>query len=160
VRLSALLPAAQIRVPLRARTKDEAIDELIRALPCGSEAQREAARAAVIAREREVSTGIGRGVAVPHGRTSAVTGHLCAFGVARKPIDFDAIDRLPCRLLFLCVSPSQDAAEHVRVLSQLARVLNDPATRAALEKARVPEEVRAILLEQEAEEEERALRGV
>ena len=104
VKLSVLVPPAQIRVPLAARTKAAAIDELLAAIPFDTAERRAAARIAVTARESEISTGIGRGVAIPHGRTSAVTRHHCAFGVAPAGIAWDAIDAVPCRILFLCVS--------------------------------------------------------
>jgi len=152
VKLSALIPAAQVRVPLAARTKSDAIAELLAAVAFESDAQRAAAQQAVLARETEVSTGIGRGVAVPHGRTAAVTRHHCAFGVAAAPLDWDAVDGAPCRLVFLCVSAEQDAVAHVRVLSQVARVLNNSTTRLALETAKSPEDVRRVFLEDEERE--------
>jgi mannitol/fructose-specific phosphotransferase system IIA component (Ntr-type) len=152
MKLSSLLPVAQVRVPLVARTKSDAIAELLAAVAFESDAQRSAARQAVVARESEISTGIGRGVAVPHGRTSAVTRHHCAFGVAAAPIDWDAVDGAPCRLFFLCVSAEQDAVAHVRVLSQVARVLNNSTTRQALESAKSPEDVRRVFLEDEERE--------
>ncbi len=152
MKLSALLPAAQIRVPLSASTKAEAIDQLLAATRFDDAAQRAAARAAVLARETEISTGIGRGVAVPHGRTSAVTRHHLAMGVAAKPIDWDAIDGAPCRIVFLCVSAEEDAAAHVRVLSQVARVLNNSTTRQALETAKTADDVRKLFLEDEERE--------
>ena len=152
MKLSALLPVAQIRVPLSARTKADAIDELLAAVAFESDGQRVAARAAVLARESEISTGIGRGVAVPHGRTAAVARHYCAFGVAPSPIPWDAIDGAPSRLIFLCVSAEHDAAAHIRVLSQVARVLNNSTTRHALESAKRPEDVRRVFLDDEERE--------
>lgn len=152
MKLSALLPATQIRVPLAARTKAAAIDELLAAVAFEDAAQRAQARDAVLARETELSTGIGRGVAVPHGRTAGVTRHFCAFGVAATPLDWQAIDGVACRLVFLCISAEHDAAAHVRVLSQVARVLNNSATRQALESARTPEDVRRVFLDDEERE--------
>ena len=152
MKLSSLLPVTQIRVPLGAGSKEAALDELLALLPLGDAAQRETVRAAVLERERELSTGIGRGVAIPHGKTAAVTRHVCAFGVAREPLDFEAVDGQPCTLFFLCVSNPKDAGEHVRVLSQVARVLNNAQARAALEAARTPEEVRQVFLDDEQRE--------
>lgn len=152
MRLSDLLPAAQIRVPLTAQTKDDAIDELLALLPLRDEAQRRAVREAVAAREAELSTGIGRGVAIPHGKTPAVPGHVCAFGVSPDGVDYGAIDGIPCRIFFLCVSPPAQSGEHVRVLSQVARVLNDARSREALEKAASADDVRRVFLEDEARE--------
>lgn len=152
MKLSALLPAAQIRVPLTARTKEAAIDELLAAIAFESPSQRAAARHAVLARESELTTGIGRGVAVPHGRTAGVARHFCAFGVSAAPLDWQAIDGVACRLVFLCVSAEHDAAAHVRVLSQVARVLNNSATRLALETARSAADVRRVFLDDEERE--------
>ncbi len=152
MKLSTLLPAAQIRVPLTARNKTEAVAELLAVVAFESDAQRAAARDAVLARETELSTGIGRGVAVPHGRTSAVARHHCAFGVAAAPIEWDAVDGKPCRLFFLCVSAETDAVAHVRVLSQVARVLNNSTTRDALESAKSADDVRRVFLEDEERE--------
>lgn len=152
MKLSALLPASHVVVPLAARSKEEAIETLLAAMSFDSAEQRDAARAAVFAREAEISTGIGRGVAVPHGRTAAVDRHVCAFGVAGEPIPWDAVDGAPCRLVFLCVSEEKDAAGHMRVLSQVARVLNNSKTRQALESAREGEDVRRVFLEDEERE--------
>lgn len=156
MKLSSLLPAGQIVVPLSARTKDAVVDELLALLPIADEAQRAAVRESVLSRETELSTGIGRGVAIPHGKTAAVARHACAFGVvpiaSGEGIDWTAIDSLPCRIVFLCVSNPKDAGEHVRVLSQVARVLNDSRARAALENAATPDDVRRIFLDDEARE--------
>lgn len=149
MKLSQLLPAAQIRVPLRATTKDEAIAELLSLLPLGTDGQRSDVRDAVLAREQELSTGIGRGVAIPHGKTTAVERHTCAFGIAAAPIAFDAIDGQPCSIFFLCVSNPRDSSEHVRMLLRVARVLNNPAARAALETAATPDALRQVFLDDE-----------
>ena len=152
MRLSDLLPAEQICVPLRARTKADAIEELLARLPFRDEALRRAARESVAAREAELSTGIGRGVAIPHGKSAAVARHACAFGVAPDGIEYGAVDGLPCRIFFLCVSNPKDAGEHVRVLSQVARVLNDAQARTALEGAKSAADVRRVFADDEARE--------
>ncbi|MCG3134270.1 MAG: PTS system fructose-specific EIIABC component [Planctomycetes bacterium] len=152
MKLSQLLPAAQIRVPLLAASKPDAIAELLTLLPLRDDAQRAEVRVAVLARESELSTGIGRGVAIPHGKTEAVGRHTCAFGISAAPMDFGAIDGKPCTIFFMCVSNPKDANEHVRVLLQVARILNNPAARAALEAARTPEAVRQVFLDDEAQQ--------
>lgn len=152
MRLSELLPPEQIRVPVRAVTREAAVDELLSLLPLADGGQRREVRESVLAREAELSTGIGRGVAIPHGKTTAVSRHTCAFGVAPAGVDWGAIDGLPCRILFLCVSNPRHAGEHVRVLSQVARVLNDARARAAIESATCAEDVRRVFLDDEARE--------
>jgi PTS system fructose-specific IIC component len=136
VSLIELLPSSQIRVPLLARTKAGIIDELLELLPIEDPAVRRQVRAAVFEREAEASTGIGRGVAIPHAQTPAVEDHLCAFGVAPEPVDFAAIDGEPCRLFILCVSHPEDTERHLALLSELAALLNDPRRHGRLAAAR------------------------
>ena len=152
VKLSALLPVGQVLVPMTATSKDVAIRELLALLPLDGEEERSLVYASVMQRETELSTGIGRGVAIPHGKTTAVSRHVCAFGVARHPVDFGAMDGLPCRIFFLCVSNPKQSLEHVRVLAQVARVLNNQVARQALENATTAEDVRRVFLDDEQRE--------
>ena len=149
VKLSDLLPDEQVRVPLKSRTKTKVIEELLDLLPINDAAIRDAARDAVLNREAELTTGIGRGVAIPHGRSAAIPRHMCSFGIAHDPIDFDAIDGKPCRIFFLCVSNPNDTGPHIRVLSQMARVLNTPTARKALVGAADADQVRDVFLQNE-----------
>ena len=149
MKISDLLPQQQIVVPLRATAKDAVIDELLTVLPIRDPGIRAAARAAVFAREAELTTGIGGGVAIPHGQCAEVASHLCAFGVAPAPLEFDSIDGRPCRIFFLCVSNPKDVRVHVRVLSQMCRVLNSDPARRALAAAASPDAVRQVFLDDE-----------
>ncbi len=112
VGLGRLLPPERIRAPLSARTKLGVIDELLDVLPFADEDRRDAARDAILERESEFTTGLGRGVAIPHGRCDAVDEQSWALGVSPAPVDFDAVDGLPCDLVFLCVSNPAHAAAH------------------------------------------------
>jgi mannitol/fructose-specific phosphotransferase system IIA component (Ntr-type) len=150
VQLSDLLPPAQIRVPLTATTKQAVIDELLGLLPVDDPEVARQVRAAVVTREQELTTGIGRGVAIPHGQSNQVKGHLCAFGVAAEGVDFASIDGAPCRVFFLCVSHPDDVRVHVRVLSQMCRILNNEQARNDLAGASDAAAVRAVFLADEA----------
>jgi mannitol/fructose-specific phosphotransferase system IIA component (Ntr-type) len=150
VKLSDLLPSQHVRVPLQSSTKAEIIDELLELIPFDTPQAREQARESVLKREAELTTGIGRGVAIPHGQSEAVDGHLCAFGVASEPVEFQAIDGGPCRIFFLCVSNPEDMLVHVRVLSQMCRVLNSDSARTALAEAASVDDVRRVFLDDEA----------
>ncbi len=89
----------------------------------------------MLQREDEITTGIGRGVAFPHARTDAVTGHHVALGVASNDIDFDAIDGAPCRIVILCVFHPDAERTHSRFIAAVAALLNDDSRRAALAAA-------------------------
>lgn len=122
--LSELLDAERVRVPLNARTKDEVLRELVElAAPRRTPDEIEAILGAVQDREREMTTGFGDGVAVPHGRTPLVDRLLVAAGVASAPLEYDALDGKPVELFFLLVGPEVAASAHVKVLSRLARLL-------------------------------------
>lgn len=129
------LPIVRVRVPLESTSKTAVIEELLGLLPFDDPAVRRAVRDAVLAREAEASTGIGRGVAIPHGRTEVVGEHICAFGVAPAGIDFGAIDDRPCRLFFLCVAHPDQSGAHLQLLAELATLLNDTPRRRQLEEA-------------------------
>lgn len=152
MRLSDLIPPAQVRIGLAAKSKREAIEELISLLPLNGEPGRTAAVAAVLDRESVLSTGIGRGVAVPHGRTPVAPRLMGAFGTVPDGLPFDAVDGEPCRIFFLLLSPPESAGPHVRALAQVARVLNQERTKRALAAARTAEEAVAVFREDERRE--------
>jgi mannitol/fructose-specific phosphotransferase system IIA component (Ntr-type) len=152
MRLSELLPPAQVRVGLAARSKREAIEELVGLLPLAEGADRLSVVAAVLEREAVLSTGIGRGVAVPHGKTPAVDRLMASMAILPEGLAFDAVDGQPCRILFLLVSHPDTPGPHIRALAQVARVLNQEGAKRALSAARSAEEAVAVFREDERRE--------
>jgi PTS system nitrogen regulatory IIA component len=141
VLLSELLTVDRIRIPLGGRTKDDLLRELVELATAGEPPEVATAVLAAV-REREIvlSTGIGFGVAVPHGKTAVVTEMRMAAGAARTPVEFDALDGAPVQLFFLLVGPESAAGGHVRALSRIARLLRRDDLRDALRTARSGEE--------------------
>lgn len=88
--------------------------------------------AALMERERLGTTGIGSGVAIPHGRIPGLSGPCLAFARLSTPIAFEAIDQQPVDLLFLLLSPELDGSAHLRALSQISRLLHDSDLRRRL----------------------------
>jgi len=116
----------RIRIPIEARDKSDAIGEMCAFLADFCGATRKDAGAiqdAVLEREAVLTTGIGGGVAVPHGKSEAVDRLVLVAGRTAEPVDFDALDSLPVRLIFLLVGPEASADLHIRVLSRIGRVL-------------------------------------
>lgn len=103
-------------------------------------------------REAALSTGIGRGVALPHGKTVAVPRLMAALGTVPGGLPFDAVDGEPCRIFILLVSDPDSAGPHVRALAHVARVLNQEKAKRALVEARTPEDVLAVFREDEKRE--------
>lgn len=134
--LADLLVEGRVKVPLAAGTKDEVFRELVQLVAADmAPGVAEPILAAVRDREREMTTGFGAGVAIPHGRTPVVDELGIAAGVTRSPIDYGAIDGEPVRIVFLLVGPETAAGEHVRTLARIARLVRRPEVRDALLEA-------------------------
>lgn len=148
--LTELLPPEQVVVPLQARDKAGVIAELTRHLVGRAGGRYDEVLRAVLKREAELSTGMGFGVALPHGRSPSVTGSSLVCGVSVSPVPFDALDGEPVRLVFLLVGPEASAGQHVRILSRIARLVRRDGVRRRLIEARTAAEFHRILVEAEA----------
>jgi PTS system nitrogen regulatory IIA component len=133
VLLAELLDAERVKVPLSSRTKDQVLRELV-GLAAGDRepAVVDAIISSVRDREQLLSTGIGDGVAIPHGTTPHIDHLVMAAGVARPPIDFDALDGKPVELFFLLVGPESASGAHVKALSRISRLLRREGLRREL----------------------------
>lgn len=94
--------------------------------------------AALLARERTLSTGIGQGIAVPHAVCAEIHRTGVVVGVSREGIDFGAIDDRPVHLFFLLVSPPGQASHHIKLLARIARLMRDPRLQENLRSAQTP----------------------
>ena len=134
--LSELLTSDRVKVPLVSRTKGDVLRELVELVAKGRNGfDPEPVLAAVRERELVLSTGIGAGIAIPHGKTPVVDQLMVAAGVAPDPIDFDALDGRPVSLFFLLVGPESASGAHVKVLSRISRLLRRDPLRQALMRA-------------------------
>lgn len=146
MKLSETLQAPSIRIPLESTTKEDVLGELAGLLPSGSNASvREQILESVLEREGRMSTGIGQGIAIPHGKCPLVEGIEIAFGIARPPIDFDSLDGEPVRIFFLLVSPPELTGPHIQALAQISRMLSADSVRDDLLLAESAERVLALL---------------
>lgn len=149
--LSELLTPDRVRVPLRAASKDALLEELVAVLSdAGAVGDAGGVLRAVRDRERVLSTGVGSGVAIPHGKSEAVPQLAMAAGLTSDPVEFDALDGEPVRLLFLLVGPDSAAGQHVKALSRISRLVRRDAFRERLIAARTAEEFVSIVAEAEA----------
>lgn len=121
---------------LKATTKNEVIDELIELLEKdGKLANKEEFKEAVLKREQEFSTGIGMGIAIPHGKSSAVKEASLVFGNSKKGIEYGSMDGQPAHLFFLIAVPQESSDIHLRALSDISRRLMHSEVREQLLKA-------------------------
>ncbi len=118
---------------LKGGTKKDVLTELVSALKeSGFIPSVHEAVSVVFERERLGSTGIGEGVAIPHGKMKGINHVLCAFGRSKKGVDFDAVDEKPVHIFFLLLAPEDSAGLHIQMLSRISRILRDPSFRRRL----------------------------
>jgi PTS system nitrogen regulatory IIA component len=118
---------------LKGGTKEEVLTELVSALKDAGLVQDVGQAVGVILeREKLGSTGIGDGVAIPHGKMKGLNRILCVFGRSKEGIDFDAVDGKPVNIFFLLLAPEDSAGLHIQMLSRISRILRDPSFRKRL----------------------------
>ena len=125
--LQDVFPPEYIKVDLEAEDKDEAFEELADYF-CQSHATdiREELLEALREREAKMSTGIQKGIAIPHGSTNAVNAVCGVLGISHKGVDYDALDGNPVYLLFMILAPREDSEKHLRLLKRMAELLENP----------------------------------
>jgi len=144
--LTQILKPKCIKIPLDSKDKASAIRELIDLLGSnGVLADKEAALASVLQREQTRSTGIGSGIAIPHGKCEAVKDFVMAIGLAGEPIDFSSVDGQAVKIIFLLVSPLDQTGPHIQALAKISRLMLDDEFKSKLEGAQSAEEVYELL---------------
>jgi mannitol/fructose-specific phosphotransferase system IIA component (Ntr-type) len=145
VKVIDFLAEESINLDLQATTKDDVLEELVRQLDLDEK------NAAVVLRmlkkrEHMGSTGIGRGVAIPHGRSLVISRLMMAAGRSKEGIDFNAMDDKPVHLFFLIVAPPQEISNiYLPTLGRIAQFLKDPENRDALMKIESAQEFRDMV---------------
>ena len=144
--LKGLLTTDQIIFPLQSHTKNEIINELLRVLAkCGKVTDRHLALKNVLTRENQLSTGMEKGLAVPHSKTNAVQELVVAFGLHKKGVDFESIDGQPAHFIFLVLSPHDTSGPHIKALAQISRRIKSAETREGLKNATSVKDIERIL---------------
>ena len=142
MRLLNFLEPSLIDLHLQGQTKQQILGNLVKLLAeQGRIKQRDVLLEALLEREGLGSTGIGHGVAIPHGRCSELTAPAIAFARSEHEVDFDSIDGQPTRIFFLLVAPENGGNEHLHLLAKIARLMRDAATREKLLAMNDPAEV-------------------
>ena len=150
MQLSELINENAIRLHLAARDKESCIKELVALLESAHGVNTKGEiLSKVLQRESMMSTGIGNGVAIPHGKTRLLDHLVAACGVSPAGIEFDSMDGEPATLFILLVSPESLRGPHVKALANVSRLLKEESVRNALRQSRTPEEFLSVLREAE-----------
>ncbi|MCL2804506.1 MAG: PTS sugar transporter subunit IIA [Treponema sp.] len=137
-----------IKVDMEAEDKDEAFEELV-AWFCQTDksnaGKHDAILEAILVREAKMSTGIHKGIAVPHGKTSAVNTMHGVLGISRKGVHYDSLDGEPVYLLFMIISPMEDSEKYLRLLKHLAELMEIPQFQIELQAQKDPQSAFKII---------------
>jgi len=151
MRLTEILKPENIKVPLVSTTKADAIAELVNMLAANGEVgDPKKVLESVLDREATRTTGIGNGLAIPHGKCNGTDHLVMAIGKASTPIDFQAIDGRPVTLIWLLTSPPDKTGPHIHALARISRLMTLDKFRQALNLAQTPQEIYDTIVKQEA----------
>jgi len=146
--LKTVITTDTIDLNLKGTTKKEIINELLDILVrTGKIQDRETALTAVMDREEKMSTGMKHGIAIPHGKCSATEDLVACIGISEKPVDFDSLDKQPCRIFIMTLSPVEKTGPHLQFLAEVSLLFKSGDKRDEILKAATPEEVLEILAE-------------
>ena len=152
MQLMQILQQACVKVPLQGKTKTAVISELIDLLAAnGLISDKRLASEAVFNREKTRSTGIGSGIAIPHGKCKAVKELVMAVGLTADPVDFDSVDDKPVKVVMLLVSPLDQTGPHIQALARISRLMLDEPFKQAFEQASTAEQAYDLLRHKESE---------
>lgn len=144
-----LLTPKAVVLNLHARCKREALSALADRAAALTGAEASVIREALMEREKLGSTGVGRGVAIPHGKIDGLAAMTGLLAKLDAPIDFEAVDDQPVDLVFVLLAPADASAAHLKALAKVSRLLRDDRVREALRGAETPEALFAIAVESE-----------
>jgi len=145
-----LLDTKNILTEFKSENKNDVINELVDLLK-GDEriVDLEEIRKCVFEREEKMSTGVGKGFAIPHGKTNSVTDILAAFGKSKTPIEYNSLDGEPVHLVFLLIGKETLLAKHIKLLSRISRLMNNEEFRKRLVQAESKESILELFQEEE-----------
>lgn len=150
MRLSEILKPENIKVSLQSVNKTEAITELVELLAANHELTDQGkVLDSVLEREATRTTGIGNGLAIPHGKCNGVDHLVMAIGKAGAPIDFQAIDGRPVTLIWLLASPPDKTGPHITALARISKLMTIDKFRQAINNCTSSQQMYDIIIEQE-----------
>ncbi|MBI1206456.1 MAG: PTS IIA-like nitrogen regulatory protein PtsN [Azospirillum sp.] len=145
-----LITPGGIIANLKASSKKQALQELARKAAEVTGQHERAIFDVLLERERLGTTGVGHGIAIPHGKLSSLDRVYGLFARLERPIDFDAIDEQPVDLMFLLLAPEQAGADHLKALARVSRLLRDSSVCDKLRGCDKADAIYALLTETEA----------
>lgn len=151
-----LIAPSHIFFDLDVPTKKQALQEVARLAAPMAGVSEHVIFDALFSREKLGTTGVGHGIAIPHGKIEQVEKVFGFFAKLKTPVDFEAIDEKPVDLIFMLVAPQEAGADHLKALAKISRMSRDPAFCQKLRKAPDVKSLQALIAEGEKETDEAA----
>jgi len=151
MKLIDILDESAIVADLTASTKTEALEVLVETMTTSNPSLRKEDLLQVLLEREELgSTGIGDGIAIPHGKSQELTDIVSGFGLSKQGIEFDSLDGKPAHLFFLLVAPENSVGTHLKMLARISRMLKNVEFRQKLLAANSRQEIYQIIAEEDA----------
>ncbi|TAK64609.1 MAG: PTS sugar transporter subunit IIA [Bacteroidetes bacterium] len=151
MKISDILEEKFIVVNLTGTTKNDIINTLIDVASQSPKVlDKEKVRSAIFEREKIMSTGVGNGFAIPHGKTDSVSDVVAVFGITAQPVDYQSLDEKPVRLVFLLIGKDSMVGPHIKLLSRISRLMNKEDFRNKLIQSKSQLEVLDAFRQEEA----------
>ena len=150
MKIHEILDKDAIKIGLESIDKEETLKELVGVLAkVRNIGDQKATVKALIERESLGSTGIGQGIAIPHGKTDKVNELIAVMGISKKGVNFDALDGEPVYIFFLLIAPKDTAGPHLKALAQISRLLRDTYFCELIRRCKAPHEVYDLIKTEE-----------
>ena len=151
MKISDILEESLVVPNLPGKSKEEIINAMIDIVARSPKVlDKDKIRSAILEREKIMSTGVGNGFAIPHGKTDAVTEIVAAFGITAEPINYQSLDDKPVRLVFLLIGKDNLVGPHIKLLSRISRLMNKEEFRNKLLELKTSREVLETFRQEEA----------
>ncbi len=151
MKISEILNKDSIVADLESTHKNGVIKELSRAISQATHAQPDDIAAVLMERETLGSTGIGGGIAIPHGKLDSVKSVTVGFGLSREGVEYDSLDNRLVHIFFLLLTPENSTGSHLKVLAQISKLLKKSQFKEGLRTAKSVDEIYEIIMEQNEE---------
>ena len=150
--LTQILQPTCVKVSLDGKDKESVITELVDLLEASGQLNdKPAVLESILMREETRSTGIGQGIAIPHGKSNGLQELVMALGIVKDGIDFDSIDQKPVTIIVLLASPTDKTGPHIQALARISRLMLDADFKEKLENAASAEEAYDLISKKETE---------
>jgi nitrogen PTS system EIIA component len=147
MKLSDILKPEFVLDDIRGRTKKDILSQLVKSIAEVYDCNTDEMVSSLLERESLASTGIGEGIAIPHGKFNCLQVMTASVGRSRTGLRFDALDSKPCHIFFLLLSPDNAEDGHLKALARTSMLLKNPGLREGIISARSPEEIYHLLME-------------